>query len=289
VELSPRGRGMAKMIVAAGLIGWLPCSAISAAEHPTASREEAIHRQIAQMVPPTPSGFPPTAAPTAPAMPNAGTAGSGLTGLPPSAMPGALPGAPMGLPPGAPPLMPGQMTGRATGPLPGAGPQAPIAGMPMPPSMGSPGTVPMMPPNALPRGAAVPPMPPASTAGLPPGGTPRPSAPMGPGPDQIDNWISFAKENIKITDAQLPQWSAFADVIRGNSQKFADSRGGKANVTMPIAATIPERLDQMERYLTIQLELVKATKEALPALYKVLSDEQKKAADNYIRGPLGML
>ena len=50
----------------------------------------------------------------------------------------------------------------------------------------------------------------------------------------------------------------------------------------------PDRLDRMERMLTAMLDAVKATKSALGPLYAVLSDDQKKIADQLIRGPMGM-
>ena len=258
----------------------------------------------AQMVPP------PTQPGAAPG--SIGALPPGAANLPPpSVMPSAPAGAPMAgavpLPSGGPSGMPPMPSAArpGMGPMPGAPgqgmpsmPSAAMQGMPpmpgggMPPMPGvgapMPGGTPMpyrMPGNAMMPGNAVPLQQPAM-AGVPAG---RPMPPMGPAPDQIDNWIAFAKDQIKITEDQLPQWTAFADVVRANSRKFADSRGGKGSMMVPVAAAVPDRLDQMEQSLSLQLELVRATKAVLPPLYAVLSDEQKKAADNFIRGPLGML
>jgi hypothetical protein len=77
--------------------------------------------------------------------------------------------------------------------------------------------------------------------------------------------------------------------MRGNSRRFTESRNGQSGMMMPMAATTAERLEKMEQHLSVQLELVRATRKALPPLYAVLTEEQKKAADNYIRGPLGIL
>lgn len=219
------------------------------------------------------------------AMPNAGMPGGPMPGMPAPnvAMPGGMPGAAM---PGAP--MPGMpMPGMPMPGVPAAG--MPVPGMPTPGVVGQalgPGTMtpPRMPTGMMPAQPSGP-----AGGGVPMNAGPRPAAPMGPAPDQIDNWITFAKDQIKITDKQLPQWNAFADVVRANSRKFAESRGGKGSMMIPVAATTPDRLDQMEQYLALQLELVRATKTVLPPLYAVLTDEQKKAADNFIRGPLGML
>jgi hypothetical protein len=50
----------------------------------------------------------------------------------------------------------------------------------------------------------------------------------------------------------------------------------------------PDRLDRMERMMTVMLDAVKATRSALEPLYAALSDEQKKMADQLIHGPMGM-
>jgi hypothetical protein len=50
----------------------------------------------------------------------------------------------------------------------------------------------------------------------------------------------------------------------------------------------PDRLDRMEKIMSAMLETVKATKAALEPLYAVLSEQQKKVADQLIQGPMGM-
>ena len=49
-----------------------------------------------------------------------------------------------------------------------------------------------------------------------------------------------------------------------------------------------DRLDHMENIMSAMLEAVKGTKAALAPLYAVLTDEQKKVADQLIHGPMGM-
>jgi hypothetical protein len=45
----------------------------------------------------------------------------------------------------------------------------------------------------------------------------------------------------------------------------------------------------MEKMMTAHLEAVKATKAALAPLYVVLSEEQKKIADQLICSPMGIV
>ena len=107
--------------------------------------------------------------------------------------------------------------------------------------------------------------------------------PMGMGPRggdpfrHIEGQIAFYKAELKITDAQAPQWSAFADALRANADRLRQAmmKGKEAQG----AVTAPE---QIERRLAMLAELRDATQAMLVAakpLYAALSDEQKKVAD----------
>ena len=50
----------------------------------------------------------------------------------------------------------------------------------------------------------------------------------------------------------------------------------------------PDRLGRMEIAMTAMLEGLKEMKATLTPLYAVLTDEQKKTADQLIHGPMGM-
>ena len=60
---------------------------------------------------------------------------------------------------------------------------------------------------------------------------------------------------------------------------FADDRRSK---------TLPERVDAQEQFMTIRLEEIKQVKSSLKGLYSVLSDEQKKEADDMVFPMIGM-
>jgi len=114
---------------------------------------------------------------------------------------------------------------------------------------------------------------------------------MGMG-DHVEGRIAFLKTELKITDAQTPQWNAFADALRANARRMSEMRstmmpGGMMGQSgAPVSAV--DRLDRMEKMMAAMLEAVKATKSALAPLYAVLNDEQKKLADQLIHGPMGM-
>jgi hypothetical protein len=114
---------------------------------------------------------------------------------------------------------------------------------------------------------------------------------MGMG-DHVEGRIAFLKTELKITDAQMPQWNAFADSLRANAQQMREMRNTMMQGGMMgqggASVSAPHRLDRMERMMTAMLDAVKATKSALAPLYAVLTDEQKKMADQLIHGPMGM-
>jgi len=64
--------------------------------------------------------------------------------------------------------------------------------------------------------------------------------------------------------------------------EMAGRRGGTT-------VSLPDRLDQDERYLTAQLDALRSTTNALKPLYATLSDAQKQTADQLFWGPMGMM
>jgi hypothetical protein len=119
--------------------------------------------------------------------------------------------------------------------------------------------------------------------------------------DHFEGRIAFLKTELKITDGQTPQWTAFADALRANARRMSEMRntmmkGGMMGQGGAIVRA-PDRLDQMEKMMAMMVESkmlptmvesLKATKIALAPLYAVLTDDQKKIADQLIHGPLGM-
>ena len=110
--------------------------------------------------------------------------------------------------------------------------------------------------------------------------------------EHVEGRIAFLRTELKITDAQLPQWNTFADALRANAKRMSEIRSTMMQGGMMgqggTSLSAPDRLDRMEKMMTAMLDAVKATKSALEPLYAVLSDDQKKLADQLIRGPMGM-
>lgn len=90
---------------------------------------------------------------------------------------------------------------------------------------------------------------------------------------RVEGRIAFYKAELKITDDQTTQWNAFADALRAAASRPQAAMQADAKLTAP---------DQMERRITALTARVDAMKSVLAAarpLYAVLSDDQKRTAD----------
>lgn len=103
----------------------------------------------------------------------------------------------------------------------------------------------------------------------------------------VEGRLAFLKAELKITPAQESQWTKFADTVRSSAKSTPAAmpmmQGGAQ------APTAPDLLGRYEKALTSRLETVHALKSAFDPLYAVLSDEQKKAADELLTGPMGIM
>lgn len=110
--------------------------------------------------------------------------------------------------------------------------------------------------------------------------------------DHVEGRIAFLKAELKITEAEMPQWNAFADALRANASRMGEMHttimhGGMTSQDGALMSAL-DRLDRAEKTMSAMLEAVKATRAALAPLYAVFTEEQKKAADQLIHGPMGM-
>jgi hypothetical protein len=90
----------------------------------------------------------------------------------------------------------------------------------------------------------------------------------------------------------MPQWNAFVEALRANARRMSGMpalmmQGGMMSQD-GASVSAPDGLDRMEKMMTTMLDTIKAMKAALAPLYVAFTDEQKKAADQLIRGPIGM-
>jgi hypothetical protein len=113
-------------------------------------------------------------------------------------------------------------------------------------------------------------------------------------PEHIEGRIAFLETELKITDAQGPLWSAFADALRANARDttelMTEMQGTMAPSQGTGPATLLQRIDLQEHMLAIHLHGVRQIKAALQPLYGALDDTQKRAADELLMpGPMGSM
>lgn len=103
----------------------------------------------------------------------------------------------------------------------------------------------------------------------------------------VEARIAALKTELKITEAQAPQWLSFADALRGTAKSMEGLQGQMMKAAPP--PTLSARLARREEMLAAHLASVKALKAAFDPLYASLSDDQKKVADGIRIGPMGMM
>ena len=104
----------------------------------------------------------------------------------------------------------------------------------------------------------------------------------------IDGRLAYAKTELKITGAQEPLWTAYANAARDNAQNMV----ARCTTMMGQGAAslgLPDRLDLQEQFMTAQLDAVRAMNKAVKPLYAAFDDAQKQTANQLFWGPMGMM
>ena len=102
-----------------------------------------------------------------------------------------------------------------------------------------------------------------------------------------DSRLAAMKAQLGISDAQLPQWTAFADAMRARVKAMQAMRSQMMQQGAP--AGWPDRLAQHEQRLSAHLDSMKAMEGPTRALWDALSDEQRRKAQTLMPGPMGMM
>ena len=97
----------------------------------------------------------------------------------------------------------------------------------------------------------------------------------------IEGRIAFLKAELKITDAQTPQFDRVAQVMRDNAktmEQAIEQRRGMRDQPQ----TAVQRLESRAQFATLRAQADERFVEAFKPLYASLSDDQKKAADELL-------
>ena len=105
--------------------------------------------------------------------------------------------------------------------------------------------------------------------------------------DRVEGRLAFIKAELKITEAQTSAWNHLAEAIR-TAAKNHNARMKTVIKGEEQARTLPERVDAQEQFMSARLDEIRQIKGSLNTLYAVLSDDQKKEADDIVLPMAGM-
>ncbi len=98
---------------------------------------------------------------------------------------------------------------------------------------------------------------------------------------RVEGRIAYLKAELKITDAQAPQFDRLAQAMRDNAkdmdQAFAQMRGNRGQPQNAV-----ERLETRSRFAALRAQATQRYLDAFKPLYASLSDDQKKTADELL-------
>ncbi len=105
----------------------------------------------------------------------------------------------------------------------------------------------------------------------------------------VEGRLAYLKTELKITDAQASLWNAYAGAARQNAQAMTVRCTAMMSQAKSTGLSLPDRLDQHEQFIALQLDALRAMNKTLKPLYAALNDTQKQAANQFIWGPMGMM
>ena len=96
----------------------------------------------------------------------------------------------------------------------------------------------------------------------------------------VDGRLAYLKGELGITDAQTKAWDAYAAAVKARVEHMQGMHEMMAGTMQKGTAT--ERMDARIAGMEATLDSLKALKPTTEGLYAVLTDEQKKVADELI-------
>jgi len=100
--------------------------------------------------------------------------------------------------------------------------------------------------------------------------------------ERVEARLAYVRTALKITEAQQPQWNAYANSVRQSAaqreKKFEEFRQSRSQQPQARPSAV-ERLERQQRMLTEAAAQANARLAAVKPLYDSLNPEQKKVAD----------
>jgi hypothetical protein len=103
----------------------------------------------------------------------------------------------------------------------------------------------------------------------------------------MEGRLAYIKADLAIADAQMAAWDAYANAVRARHAAMEGMRAEMMKAKESGSAL--QRLDARIKAMESKLDSLKVIKPVTEALFAVLSDEQKKKADQLIGGGCGMM
>ncbi len=104
--------------------------------------------------------------------------------------------------------------------------------------------------------------------------------------ERMEARLAYLKTALKITDAQQPQWNAFADTLRKHAREMDERiqarRSQMQQRPQEVQPTAIERLERRQARLATASARLNETLAAARPLYAALSPEQQKVADELL-------
>lgn len=99
--------------------------------------------------------------------------------------------------------------------------------------------------------------------------------------ERIDAHLAYVRAVLRVTDAQAPQWNAFADAARAAAERLRQAYAQAIQAAQQ-PTTAPAQLERRIALLSAQVEAMRAFATSAEPLYAALSDEQKRTADDLL-------
>jgi hypothetical protein len=108
---------------------------------------------------------------------------------------------------------------------------------------------------------------------------------MGPGMvmdfgPMIEGRLAYMKAELGITDAQTAAWDGYVIAVKARAANMQGMHTAMMQAMQ--SGTALERLDERTKAMETMVESLKALRPATETLYAVLSDDQKKKADQLL-------
>lgn len=104
--------------------------------------------------------------------------------------------------------------------------------------------------------------------------------------DRVEARLAYLKTALKITDAQQPQWNAFAEARRKQAREMNERMQARksqmAERQQGVQPTAIQRLERRQAMLAAASSRLNETLAATKPLYAALSPEQQKIADEVL-------